>query len=74
MPNGESEPTFRNPFRNEADAFRLLVIIGLAVALIVVAAALGGAWVGVPVAVIVIGAGIRATWRWMRIALSEREL
>ncbi len=64
----------RNPFRSEADAFRLLVIIGVAVAVIALAEPLGGPWVGVPVAVIIFAAAIRATWRWFRVALSEREL
>lgn len=73
----ETSPTeekpLRNPFRSEADAFRLLVIIGVAVAVIVVAAKLGGPWVGVPVAIVVIGLGIRATALWLRAAVAERD-
>ena len=69
----EEKKPFRNPFRSEADAFRLLVIIGVAVAAIVVAAKLGGPWVGVPVALIVLGLGIRATALWLKVALAERE-
>jgi hypothetical protein len=61
-----SDRPLRNPVRSEADAFRLLVLIGLGVAAIVVAAALGGALVGVPVAVILIGLAIRASFRWTR--------
>jgi uncharacterized membrane protein YjjP (DUF1212 family) len=60
------ERPLRNPFRSEADAFRLLLIAGVAVAAIVVAAAVGGPWLGVPVAVIVIAAGARASYRWIR--------
>ena len=56
----------RNPFRSEADAFRLLLIIGAAVVAITLAGVLGGPWVGVPVAVLLIGAGIRAAYRWLR--------
>jgi hypothetical protein len=60
------EHPLRNPFRSEADAFRLLGIVGAGVAAIVIAAALGGTWVGATVAVLVIGAGIRASYRWLR--------
>lgn len=63
----------RNPFRSEQDAFRLLLIIGAAVLGIVVAATLGGPWVGVPVAVILGAVATRATYRWLREALGERE-
>lgn len=56
----------RNPFRSEADAFRLLLIIGAAVVVITLAGLLGGPWVGVPVALLLIGAGIRAAYRWLR--------
>jgi hypothetical protein len=61
-----SDRPLRNPFRSEADAFRLLGLIGAGVAAIVVAAVLGGALVGVPVAVILIGLAIRASFRWIR--------
>jgi hypothetical protein len=60
------EPTLRNPFRSEADAFRLLVIIGVSVAAIAAAAVLGGPWLGVPLAVILIAVGTRASYRWLR--------
>lgn len=63
------ERALRNPFRSEADAFRLLVIIGGAVAAIAAAAALGGPWLGVPIAVILIAAGTRASYRWLRRSL-----
>ncbi len=74
MEGSETETPMRNPFRSEADAFRLFVIIAVAVALIALAETLGGPWVGVPVAVVVFAVAIRATWRWFRLALSEREL
>jgi hypothetical protein len=74
MPGMEKpERPLRNPFRSEADAFRLLVIIGLGVAAIVVAAELGGAWAGVPVAVVLVAAAARATFRWLRAYLAERD-
>ncbi len=61
----------RNPFRSEADAFRLLVIVGLSVLAVVVATLLGGAWLGVPVAVVLVAVGARASFRWLRQALAE---
>lgn len=69
----EENKPFRNPFRSEADAFRLLVIIGVAIAIMVAAAKLGGPWVGIPVAVVIFGLGIRATALWLKVALQERE-
>lgn len=39
----------RNPFRSEAEAFRLVLMTVVAFAAIAVASVLGGAWVGVPV-------------------------
>jgi hypothetical protein len=68
---GENE--LRNPFRSEADAFRLLVIIGISIAAIVAAAALGGAQVGVPVALILLAAATRASFRWLRQSLQAPE-
>ncbi len=66
----EDEP-LRNPFRSEADAFRLLVIMGGSVAAIVIAAAVGGPWLGVPVALILLAAGTRATYRWLKVSISS---
>lgn len=61
----------RNPFRSEADAFRLLLIVGGAVLAVVVAATLGGPWVGGPVALLLLVIGTRATYRWLRRAMGE---
>ncbi len=61
----------RNPFRSERDAFRLLVIVGVSVAAIVLAAAIGGPWVGVPVALLLLAAAARASYRWLRVSLAE---
>lgn len=60
----------RNPFRNEADAFRLLLIVGASIAAVVVAALVGGAWLGVPVAVALLALAARSSYRWLRIALA----
>ncbi|MGB2852195.1 MAG: hypothetical protein WBB30_03175 [Solirubrobacterales bacterium] len=69
----EGTNELRNPFRSEADAFRLLVIIGVSIAAIVAAAALGGATVGVPVALILLAAAVRASFRWLRQSLQAPE-
>lgn len=63
----------RNPFRSEADAFRLLLIVGAAVLAVVLAATLGGPWVGGPVALVLLAVGARATYRWLRRAMAEPE-
>lgn len=63
----------RNPFRSEADAFRLLLIIGAAVVAITLAAVLGGPWVGVPAAVLLTAVGVRATYRWLREEIKSPE-
>lgn len=65
-----AEQRLRNPFRNEADAFRLLLIIGGGIAAVVVAALVGGAWLGVPVAAVLLALAARASYRWLRISLA----
>ncbi len=69
----EAPKPFRNPFRSEQDAFRLLVIIGVSIAAIVIAAKLGGAWVGVPVTLLLLALATRATFKWLKVAVSERD-
>ena len=68
-----SEPQLRNPFRSEADAFRLLIIVIVAVTAVVAASALAGPWVGLIVALVLLAVAGRATYRWLRISVSERE-
>lgn len=60
----------RNPFRSEADAFRLLVLIGGGVLVIIVAGLLGGAAAGIPVALVLAAFAARATYRWIRLGLA----
>lgn len=67
------EPRIRNPFRSEADAFRLLVIVALGVLAIVLAAELGGPWLGVPVTLVLVALATRASVRWLRLALEPRQ-
>ena len=61
----------RNPFRSEADAFRLLLLIGLGVLAVVLAAVLGGGWVGLGVAVVLLAIAGRATFRWLQASVAE---
>lgn len=68
-----TEPQLRNPFRSEADAFRLLILVGLGVLAVVVAAALGGGWVGLGVAVVLLAVAGRATFNWLRLSVGRRE-
>lgn len=69
----EPEPEMRNPFRNEADAFRVLVMI-VAVAVVVIAAAvLVGSWLGVLLGLVAIAFGIYSTVGWLRVGLAERD-
>lgn len=68
------EDRLRNPFRSEADAFRLLLIIGAGVLSVVVAAAIAGAWLAVPVAVVLLALAARASYRWLQRALAAGEL
>ncbi|HXF32096.1 MAG TPA: hypothetical protein VN522_11295 [Solirubrobacterales bacterium] len=55
-----------NPLRNEADVFRLVVIIGVAAALVVALTLIAGAVWGVLLAALLIGIGIGLAWRVTR--------
>jgi hypothetical protein len=68
-----SEPEMRNPFRSEADAFRVLVIIVIAAAVVIAAAELIATWLGVTLALIAIALGLWQAVGWLRVGLSERE-
>ena len=63
----------RNPFRNEADAFRILVIVVITAAVIIAAAKLIDGWVGAALGLI---AFVAATWSvagWLLTELAERD-
>lgn len=62
----------RNPFRSEADAFRILVMIVAVAAVVIAAAELVGSWLGVILGLIAIAAGLWATVGWLRVGLEER--
>ena len=66
-----SEPRRRNPFQNEADAFRILVMVVIAGAIVVAAAELVGSWLGL---ILLAAATLLAAWAivgWLREELSE---
>jgi hypothetical protein len=56
----------RNPFRSEADAFRLLVIIGAAAAVVIAATVALGPGAGAVLAAILLIAGLWSAFRWVR--------
>ena len=63
----------RNPFRSEADAFRVLVMIVVAAAIVIAASLLVGTWLGGALAIVAIGLGAWASLRWLRVGLGERD-
>jgi hypothetical protein len=68
-PDGE----MRNPFRNESDAFRVLVMILIGFGIVVAAAEIVGSWLGVTIALIGIAVGIYSAAGWLREGLGESE-
>lgn len=71
MPNPDGE--MRNPFRNEADAFRVLVMIVVAAAVVIAAAELVATWLGVLLAIAAIALGAYASFGWLRVGLGGNE-
>ena len=63
----------RNPFRSEADAFRILVMIVAVAAVVIAAALLVGSWLALILAGIGIAAGVWAAIGWLREGLGEPE-
>jgi hypothetical protein len=61
----------RNPFRNEADAFRILVMIMVAAAIVIAAAVLVDTWLGLVLALVAVALGVKATIGWIRVGLGE---
>lgn len=64
---------WRNPFRNESDAFRLLVICLAAFAIVIAAAEIVGTWLGLILGAIAIAIGIYATISWLLVGLGEND-
>lgn len=73
MTEPSPKPEMRNPFRSEADAFRLLVIIVVAAAIVIAGALLVGSWLGAILGLIAVALGLKATVGWLRVGLQEPE-
>ncbi len=69
----EPDDRFRNPLRNEADAFRVLVMILVAAGIVIAGAELVGSWFGIALALVAIAIGIYATIGWLREGLQEAD-
>jgi hypothetical protein len=54
--------TPRNPLRNEADMFRVLIIFGIGAAIVIAVALLIGSLAGAIVAAVLIAVGLWRTW------------
>jgi hypothetical protein len=66
-PEPGTEPReMRNPFRSEADAFRLLMIIGAGALAVILAAVAIGPGVGAVLAAVLLSAGIWSVFQWLR--------
>jgi Flp pilus assembly protein TadB len=52
-----------NPLRNEADMFRVLIMFGVAAAIVIVVAVLFGSLAGVIVLAVLLAIGLWRTWR-----------
>jgi len=59
----------RNPFRNETDAFRLLVIVGAAGALVIAVTLLAGSTAGAIVGLALACVAAYFVWGWVRQAI-----
>jgi hypothetical protein len=53
----------RNPLRNEADMFRVLIMFGVAAAVVIVVAVLFGSLAGLIVLAVLLAIGLWRTWR-----------
>jgi preprotein translocase subunit SecF len=55
--------TPRNPLRNEADMFRVLIMFGVGAAIVIAVALLIGSLAGVIVLAVLLAIGLWRTWR-----------
>ena len=60
-----------NPFRNEEDAFKVLVVIVVAAVVVIAAAVLISSTVGAILGAIAIALGLWKTVAWLSVALGE---
>lgn len=63
----------RNPFRNEADAFRVLMMVVAAGAVVVAVTLIAGTTAGFVLAVVLLGIGAWFIASWVRYWLGTRE-
>jgi hypothetical protein len=56
----------RNPFRNEADAFRVLLMIFAAALVVIAVALLTEPLAGALAGLVLLGAGLLRTWHWIQ--------
>ena len=64
---------WRNPFQNESDAFRVLVMILAGAGIVIAAAEIVGTWLGLILGVILISIGLYATVNWLRVGLESTD-
>lgn len=67
------ETGFRNPFRSEADAFRLLTIVAAAGAVVIAAGLLVGSRLALIIFGVMLLLSVRPVVGWFRTALGERD-
>jgi hypothetical protein len=53
----------RNPLRNEADMFRVLIMFGVAAAIVIAVAVLFGSLAGLIVLAVLLAVGLYRTWQ-----------
>ncbi|MFN2612009.1 MAG: hypothetical protein ABR536_01410 [Solirubrobacterales bacterium] len=63
----------RNPFRSEADAFRLLLLVGGAALLVLATALLAGPKIAAVAGVVLVFFGLFHATRWIKQAISQPE-
>ena len=63
----------RNPFKREQDAFRLLVIVGIAAFLVIAVALLVNTTAGALLGLIFVLIGGSMALKWLRLQLEERD-
>jgi Flp pilus assembly protein TadB len=53
----------RNPLRNEADMFRVLIMFGIAAAIVIAVAVLFGSLAGLIILAVLLAVGLYRTWQ-----------
>jgi len=61
----------RNPFKSEGDAFRLLVLIGIAALVVISVAAVAGSVPAALLGLVLVLFGAFHAWRWLRQGLRQ---